>query len=262
MRPSPPSLPPVIQQPKDRLIVALSVGAVEDALRLVNDLTPYVGGFAVGPHLAMRHDSRLSTAIQRSGLISIVDVKLIHTPENVAWMIASLGDEFHAHFMTVHIAGGSRMIDQAVRMARSMPWKTKILVDTFLHSQTDADFLRLTGSEPERKIIAYTGEAKIANADGILCAAQKLTLIRDMPTNNRFYRIGTGIRIEPTKTGDRVFVTPLEALQARTDYLLVGKAIAQDPAPIDKAKGYVEAITRALVTLSNEAPQEPKAIGA
>lgn len=261
MRPSPPSLPPVIQQPKDRLLVALSVGTVEDALKLINDLAPYAGGFAIGPHLAMRHGKELSAAIQQTGLISLLDLKLIHTPENVAWMIHALGEEFHAHFMTVHIAGGGRMIDQAVRMARSMPWKTKILVDTFLHSQTDADFLRLTGSDPERKVVAFTGDAKVANADGILCATQKLALIRDMPTNGRFYRIGTGIRIEPAKTGDRTFATPLEALQARADYLLVGEAIARDGNPVEKAKRYVEDIMRALIALSKETPQEPRAIG-
>lgn len=233
---------------KDRLIVALDVPTVDDALRVVDQLDN-VSFFKIGLQLFMT--GGLLTLLQRLRQAKRVFVDL-KVPGDIANTIAAVIDmcvENRVTFLTLSESMPLPAI-AAAKAARAAKHSDtpKLLTVPFLSSLDAADLPAVSGGERnlDTYILGRAHAAIEAGCDGVIASGQAIQLCRHaLP--RPILIVSPGIRPAGASTDDhKRHTTPAEAIRLGADYLVVGRPILKDPDPRDAAQRIISEIDGAL----------------
>jgi orotidine-5'-phosphate decarboxylase len=86
--------------------------------------------------------------------------------------------------------------------------------------------------EPQKQVIRLATLTKNSGLDGVVCSAQEASMLKG-ELGQSFKLITPGIRPVGASVGDQKrIMTPVDAVQAGSDYLVIGRPITQaaDPA--------------------------------
>ena len=214
--------------PHERIIVALDVPTLEQALALVVQLSPYVGMFKVGLELATAEGApQVVRAIKGRGGRVFLDLKYKDIPNTIAGAskaAAALGVDF----FSVHASVGVAAMEAAVaNKDRSL-----VLAVTVLTSLDVERCSHIFGDPPGFIVPTFAEDALEAGCDGIICSPQELELLKDEKCRG-LLKVVPGIRPAWAATGDQArFTTPAEAITAGADYLVIGRPITKPPEEI------------------------------
>ena len=88
--------------------------------------------------------------------------------------------------------------------------------------------------EPKEQVIRLATLTKNSGLDGVVCSAQESSMLKS-GLGREFKLITPGIRPAGAPVGDQKrIMTPVDAIQAGSDYLVIGRPITQAADP-DKA---------------------------
>jgi orotidine-5'-phosphate decarboxylase len=219
------------------LCVALDSSDPATIARIADATAPYAGllklgatGFAVGGQELVR--------VLRELRPVFLDLKLHDIPAQVEAAVGVIAD-VGARYVTVHASGGSEMIGAAVTAAGD---SMRILAVTVLTSLDEVVLRRLgVQGSVEEQVLRLAEVALAAGAHGIVCSPHEARALRV-----RFGPRGQGgplivvpgVRLEQVADDDQKrTLTPMEALEAGADVLVVGRPItrARDPAAAARA---------------------------
>ena len=239
-----------LNDPKSRLIFALDVPGVDEAVSFVQRLSGSVGMFKVGLELFIKEGPAVLTAIREHSDAEIfLDLKLHDILATVERAVQSAAAH-QVRFLTVHCAGGETMLKAAVRGAGDSG--LQILGVTVLTSIGPEHLTKEKGFPEGAKIseliTAYAREAHKAGCAGVVCSAMEAGMIHDQ-LGEGFLAVTPGIRPanSAVKNDDQKRVmTPKEAIQAGADYLVVGRPIRDAADPKAAAEQIVQEISEAL----------------
>ena len=224
----------------DRLIVALDVPTLDDALALTERLAGVARRFKVGLELYCAEGPRAVTEVRaRSGGGGVfLDLKLHDIPATVR-RAAKSAAMTGAELLTVHAAGGRAMLETAVAGARE-GGDTKILAVTVLTSLDVADLAAVgTVTESvEALVVKRALLAQLAGCHGVIASPREAARVR-AAVGPGFLIITPGVRPSAASAdavasglGDQKRVaTAREAILAGADAVVVGRPIrdAADP---------------------------------
>jgi len=114
--------------------------------------------------------------------------------------------------------------------------RPKLLAVTVLTSMDEAG-LRETGVEatPREQVLRLGKLAIRAGADGLVCSAHEITLLRDALGDDPVLVV-PGIRPEGSASNDQKrIMTPTQAAKAGADWIVVGRPITRSPNPAKAA---------------------------
>jgi orotidine-5'-phosphate decarboxylase len=241
--------------PRDRILVALDVATLPEALALVRELRDLVGGFKVGLELCTGVGvPQVVQTISALGGRVFLDLKLKDIPNTVAQTTRVIATAFTegVHMVTLHCDGGSAMLAAAVSAAHEASPAPPRLVGVTLLTSLDEAALR-DELHIEQNVSAYVVHmasiAKAAGLDGVVAAPTEIAAIREACGAN-FLIITPGVRPTWAAAGDqRRILTPADAVKAGSDYLVIGRPITAAPAkiggPAEAARRIVEELTAA-----------------
>jgi len=229
---------------RQKLIVALDFPAAVSALEAAARLHGRVGMFKVGSELFSAEGPELVRDLVGRGEKIFLDLKLHDIPNTVraaAAQAASMG----VSMFTIHASGGRKMIEAAVEGARGGRATLPLVIAvTVLTSLADDDLAEIGfSSGASESVIRLARLAQSAGADGVVASPREIAAIREV-CGPEFVIVTPGIRPagEALSSGaladDQARVaTPLAALQAGADFLVVGRPItrASDPAAAAEA---------------------------
>ena len=240
------------RSPRDRLIVALDVRSLNEALGMVSTLKGQVNFFKVGLGLFSRVGPEGFRKLKEGGARLFLDLKFHDIPAVVreaAAGAASLG----ADLITVHASGGADMMAAAAEGVRSYGQEygvspPAVLGVTVLTSLDKSDLeaaLGYTGEVDERvKTLALL--AQRAGLDGLVASAREASMLREA-VGPGFLIITPGIRPAEEGLGDQKRVTtPAEAIRGGSDYLVVGRPVTRAEDPAAAAEAIIDEIKTAL----------------
>ena len=232
---------------QDRLIVALDVPTVDEALRAVEALDN-VSFFKVGLQLFLT--GGLPLLLQRLKTKRVfVDLKV---PGDIANTVAAVIDvcvENHVAFLTLSESMPLPAI-AAAKAARAAKHSDapKLLIVPFLSSLDSGDLPAISGGERdiETYILGKAHAAIDAGCDGVIASGQAIQLCRRALARPTLI-VSPGIRPAGASTDDhKRHTTPAEAIRLGADYLVVGRPIMKDPDPREAARRIIAEIDRAL----------------
>ena len=233
---------------KDRLIVALDVPTVDEALRIVEQLDD-VTFFKIGLQLFMT--GGLVTLLQRLRQTKKVFVDL-KVPGDIANTVAAVIDMCVDNKVTFLTLSESMPLPavaaaKAARTARHSD-APKLLTVPFLSSLDASDLPATSGGERdlETYILGKAHAAIEAGCDGVIASGQAIQVCRRAFARPTLI-VSPGIRPAGASTDDhKRHTTPAEAIRLGADYLVVGRPILKDPDPREAARRIMAEIDGAL----------------
>ncbi|MDQ6632567.1 MAG: orotidine-5'-phosphate decarboxylase, partial [Verrucomicrobiota bacterium] len=99
------------------IIVALDVPQVETALKLAQELAPFVGAFKIGSELFTSAGPDIVKKIRATGASVFLDLKFHDIPNTVAKGVAA-AVRLDVQMLTIHTSGGSEMMRAAEKSAQ------------------------------------------------------------------------------------------------------------------------------------------------
>jgi len=221
-----------------RLIVALDFQTLDEAVSMARPLVDEVAGFKVGLELFSGAGPQAITRVAALGPPVFADMKLHDIPNTVAGAaraIASAG----ARWVTVHASGGREMLEAAV----SGMGDPGVLAVTVLTSMIDPDLEQVgISSGLETQVVALAALAEGAGVEGLVCAPGEVAAVR---SKGIYIPVFTpAIRMTPTNDDQKRTGTPVEAVSAGADYLVVGRPVTRAPDPVAAAREITESITQ------------------
>ncbi|HZN04733.1 MAG TPA: orotidine-5'-phosphate decarboxylase [Candidatus Polarisedimenticolia bacterium] len=220
----------------DRLIVALDVPTREAALSLVAAIRPKARRFKVGLELFSACGPGLVREILQGGGQVFLDLKL-HDIPNTAARAAVEAARLGVGMFTLHLSGGLMMARRVVDEVEAhcqihRDPRPQILGVTVLTSlaQEDLDALGITRSVDDQ-VAHLAGMARQAGLDGIVASPREVRRLREI-VGAQMLIVTPGIRPAGADHNDQVrTLTPREAIEAGSDYIVVGRPItaARDP---------------------------------
>ncbi len=231
--------------PKDRLIVALDVDSLDQAMPLVQRLAPHVGCFKVGLELLTAAGApQVVGRIHDAGGSVFFDGKFDDIPATVAGAsraVAKLG----VKLFNVHACCGA----EAIAAAAAVKGQSILLAVTVLTSLDDAASRKSFGSSALEKVLEFAREAALGGADGIVCSPRELDALAADPRTAPLLKVTPGVRpIWASANDQKRTLTPTDAIRKGASWLVVGRPILKPPSGTceDAAKRIVDEIGEAL----------------
>lgn len=230
----------------DRLILALDVDEREYALELVDMFSGHFEVFKVGLELFASAGPKIVEDIRQKGKKVFLDLKF-HDIPNTVTKAAIAATRLGVYMLNIHASGGLDMMkkcrDSIVELClRENMDKPKILGVTLLTS-ISREVLRDELGIPyslRTHVRHLAALALKAGLDGVVASAMEVELIRNH-CGTGFLIVTPGIRPSWTPCDDQKrTMTPKQALRAGADYLVLGRAVLQQPDPLKAAERIVQ----------------------
>jgi orotidine-5'-phosphate decarboxylase len=231
---------------KSPLFVALDLDSGEKALQLAESLAPYVGGFKIGPRLALRYGADFVRQVAEKGLV-FLDMKYFDIPNTMLSAVKASFDA-GATFVTVHSLAGKETLEALSALERELNEQRpfRILSVTLLTSFKQENLPgALAQVELKRQVEDLAHLSFFSGVRGLVCSPLEVTDLRKKFPQS--FLVTPGIRRQQDQLGDQKRVMgPREALLAGASALVVGRPILEASDPVQVAKEFYEETKQAL----------------
>ncbi|WP_445766617.1 orotidine-5'-phosphate decarboxylase [Rheinheimera sp.] len=228
------------------VVVALDFENKAQALNLVSQLDPTLCRLKVGKEMFTHFGPALVLELQQRQFEVFLDLKFHDIPNTVAKAVKAAAD-LGVWMVNVHASGGSRMMSAARESLVSYGTdKPHLIAVTVLTSMEQGDLAELGISlTPQQQVVKLAALTQQAGLDGVVCSAQEATLLKQQ-FGKDFMLVTPGIRPASSAPDDqRRVMTPVQALHAGVDYMVIGRPITKAAQPLDALHAIVQELTNA-----------------
>lgn len=215
-----------------RIIVALDFSSEKQVLEFTSQLEPSMCKLKVGKELFTLAGPNLVRQLVDSGFDVFLDLKFHDIPNTVA-RACKVATDLGVWMLNVHALGGRNMLIAAREALETSSNRPLLIAVTILTSlgQADLQEIGLNGT-PEDNVLRLANLTKEAGLDGVVCSSREVTNLRQTQ-GEAFTLVTPGIRPAGSEAGDQIrIMTPVDAIQAGSNYLVIGRPITQSADPI------------------------------
>ena len=184
----------------------------------------------VGMELYYATGPEIVSYLKDLGHSVFLDLKLHDIPNTVKSAMKVLSN-LGVDMTNVHAAGGVEMMKAA---REGLGKEAKLIAVTQLTSTSEEQMREFQNIQTslQESVIHYAKKTAEAGLDGVVCSAQEVKLIKEA-TSQDFICLTPGIRPSGAAVGDQKRVmTPADAYEIGSDYIVVGRPITQAPDPV------------------------------
>jgi len=228
---------PRTSDPREKLIVALDVSTAAAAQKIAAAVGDSALTFKVGMQLYTAEGPQVVRDLVASGRRVFLDLKYHDIPNTVA---AAVREAAHrgVSMLTVHAAGGGKMLHAAVQAARNANPELMVLGVTVLTSMDEDDLAKIGVHGPIVEQVTRLADLALAEGcQGVVASAREAPALR-AKLGHKFAIVAPGVRPAGSAHDDQARVlTPAEAIAAGASHIVVGRPIteATDPAAAARA---------------------------
>lgn len=232
-----------------RLIVALDFDQVKNCLALVEQLDPELCRLKVGNELFTTGGPALVETLVSKDFDVFLDLKFHDIPNTVAGA-SKAAARLGVWMINVHTSGGRRMMAAAREAIDSIGGHQPLLIGVTVLTSLTEDELHEVGvpQNLEQQVTYLAGLAQQSGLDGVVCSAREAPLLKQQLGEN-FLLVTPGIRPQAVSQQEgaqqddqRRTLTPEQAIEAGSDYLVVGRPITAARDPADACQAIAETI--------------------
>ncbi|WP_087017878.1 orotidine-5'-phosphate decarboxylase [Thaumasiovibrio subtropicus] len=221
-----------------KVIVALDYPTQDQALSFVDRIEPGSCRLKVGKEMFTLLGPEFVRQLHQRGHEVFLDLKFHDIPNTCSRAVRAAA-ELGVWMVNVHASGGERMMAASREILEPYGKDRPLLIAVTVLTSMEQSDLHGVGIDaaPQDHVIKLATLTKNSGLDGVVCSAQESTLLKST-LGEEFKLITPGIRPAGSAAGDqRRVMTPVDAVAAGSDYLVIGRPItqAEDPAAVLKA---------------------------
>lgn len=227
--------------PRQRLIIALDVSTAAAAQKIVAAVGDSALTYKVGMQLYTAEGPQVVRDLVASGRRVFLDLKYHDIPNTVGAAVSEAA-KLNVSMLTVHAAGGGKMLRAALEAATARPG-LMVLAVTVLTS-LDANDLEKIGVRGtiEDSVVRLATIALANGCQGVVASAREASTLR-AELGHEFAIVTPGVRPAGSSVDDQVrVVTPAEAIAAGASHIVVGRPITEAADPAAEARAILEQI--------------------
>ena len=214
---------------KDRIILALDLTDVKEALELAGELIGGLSHIKIGHQLYAQGGMEFVKKIMQMGHNVFLDLKLHDIPNTVRMAV----EELSAHglwALSIHSAGGRLMLEEARKATERSGVNTKLLAISVLTSFSQEVWQEVNpNSTIQEALEARAKTVMEAGIHGMVCSPLDLPIV--MPIlQNKVMTVVPGVRLiakGAAKDDQERAATPEHAISSGADYIVVGRPILE-----------------------------------
>jgi len=215
-----------------RIIVALDFSSEKQVLDFTAQLEPSMCKLKVGKELFTLAGPTLVRQLIDKGFDVFLDLKFHDIPNTVA-CACKVAADMGVWMLNVHALGGRNMLLAAREALEGNGNRPLLIAVTILTSmgQQDLQEIGLSGN-PEDNVLRLAALTHNAGLDGVVCSSREVSSLRQAQ-GETFTLVTPGIRPAGSDAGDQKrIMTPTDAIQAGSNYLVIGRPITQARDPV------------------------------
>ncbi|GEA52665.1 orotidine 5'-phosphate decarboxylase [Vibrio inusitatus NBRC 102082] len=218
-----------------KVIVALDYDNKNDALNFVDRIDPASCRLKVGKEMFTLFGPEFVKQLHQKGFSVFLDLKFHDIPNTCSKAVRAAA-EMGVWMVNVHAGGGERMMTASREILEPYGKDRPLLIGvTVLTSMEQSDLAGIgLDVEPKEQVLRLAHLTKNSGLDGVVCSAQEASFLKS-ELGKEFKLVTPGIRPAGAAVGDQKrIMTPVDAIQAGSDYLVIGRPITQaaDPAKV------------------------------
>ena len=216
-----------------KILVALDFDNKDKALELIEKLEPSLCGLKVGKEMFTLFGPDFVRQLVAMGFKVFLDLKFHDIPNTVA-KACKAAAELGVWMVNVHASGGSAMMTKAKEVLDEYGENRPLLIAvTMLTSTSEDDFSEFGYKETlANQVLKLARMSHESGLDGVVCSAWEASNLKK-ELGQGFKLVTPGIRPVGAELGDQSRVmTPSKAINAGSDYLVIGRPITQSDDPL------------------------------
>ncbi|NRA55217.1 MAG: orotidine-5'-phosphate decarboxylase [Gammaproteobacteria bacterium] len=217
---------------QSKVVVALDFDNQQQALDFVATISPDSCRLKIGKEMFTYFGPDFVKTLVGMGFDVFLDLKFHDIPNTVAKAVTAAA-ELGVWMVNVHATGGANMMKAAAKALQPYGNKAPLLIAVTVLTSMEESELALIGVETTlaAHVTKLATLAKDCGLDGVVCSAQEATRLK-AELGQDFLLVTPGIRPAGSAVGDQKrIMTPLQAVQAGSDYLVIGRPITQATTP-------------------------------
>lgn len=217
-----------------KIVVALDFDQMNKAQTFVDKLDPELCRLKVGKEMFTHFGPDFVKGLVDKKYDVFLDLKFHDIPNTVAKACQAAAD-LGVWMVNVHASGGPKMMEYAREGLERYAADRPLLIAVTVLTSMDQQQLNAIGinSTPEEQVLKLAKLTHDCGLDGVVCSAQESNLLKSSIAKD-FTLVTPGIRPEGSAKGDQIRVmTPKQAIQAGSDYLVIGRPITQSADPLN-----------------------------
>ncbi|MCG9749341.1 orotidine-5'-phosphate decarboxylase [Vibrio brasiliensis] len=215
-----------------KVIVALDYDNQADALAFVDKIDPSSCRLKVGKEMFTLFGPDFVKELHKRGFSVFLDLKFHDIPNTCSKAVLAAA-EMGVWMVNVHASGGERMMTASREILEPYGKDRPLLIGvTVLTSMEQSDLAGIgLDIAPQEQVIRLANLTKNSGLDGVVCSAQEASMLKG-ELGQEFKLVTPGIRPAGAAVGDQKrIMTPVDAVKAGSDYLVIGRPITQAPDP-------------------------------
>jgi orotidine-5'-phosphate decarboxylase len=225
---------------RNPLIIALDVDSELEALRLVDELSPWAGAFKLGPRLCYRYGQDIVQKISTKAPV-FVDNKYFDIPSTMEAAVRA-SFEAGASLLTIHALSGPEALRRLAKLECELrEIRPFVILNVTILTSWSQDSLPSVFQTQSilNHVVALSEMVRESGLTGLVCSAHELS---EIDTEGLFV-VTPGVRFAGDAVNDQQRVmTPPQALALGAKGVVVGRPIIEAKNPAAKAKQYFESM--------------------
>jgi orotidine-5'-phosphate decarboxylase len=232
--------------PDPKIVIALDYAQPQDALTFTKQLDPTLCRLKVGKELFTTGGPQLVDALIAKDFDVFLDLKFHDIPTTVS-KACEAASRLGVWMLNIHASGGQAMMEAAREGVERSGRNPILIAVTVLTSMNQATLNQLgVAGSVEDHVLRLAKLTKASGLDGVVCSAQEARKLRDN-FGQDFCLVTPGIRPADASLDDQSrVVTPRQALDLGSSYLVIGRPITQSASPLETLKKIHQEISLSL----------------
>ena len=205
------------------IIVAIDETDIDKASVIIDSLDPEKCMVKIGSVSFNSIGHQIIYYAAEKGFDIFLDLKLHDIPNTVRKSVEGL-ISLPISMLTIHASGGKDMMLAAMEAASNS--KIKVFGVTALTSLSDEDAFDIFKRTSSDQVNAMLDLAVSAGIDGVVCSPHELELVS---SRKSLLSITPGIRLKDSNDDQKRVMTPKEAIDLGSDFLVIGRPITSSP---------------------------------
>ncbi|NIB42072.1 orotidine-5'-phosphate decarboxylase [Pseudomaricurvus alkylphenolicus] len=220
-----------------QILVAMDFDNQAACLAMADRLDPTLCRLKVGKELFTVAGPAVVEALMAKGFEIFLDLKFHDIPNTTAKAVKAAA-ELGVWMVNVHASGGGRMMAAARNELEKRTGPNPLLIAVTVLTSMEAEDLNQIGiaRDPEDQVLHLASLAQQSGMDGVVCSAQEASML-SQKLGSDFCLVTPGIRPADAAADDqRRIVTPKDAIDAGSHYLVIGRPITKALDPVSACR--------------------------